>query len=81
MEIKVVKEKELGNYDDGYRDVTAKIAVDPKMHPRRQRQTLFYEVLGALLDPFELNGELIECLADALVDALDQLENNENSET
>jgi hypothetical protein len=74
MEIRINREN-LSHYDTGggYRETSADIYIDETSNPRQQRRTVIYETLGALLDPFETNGEFIESLTDALIDALDQL--------
>lgn len=74
MDIKISKE-DLSQHDTGggYRESLTNIVVDSTDSLRHQRRTIIYETLGAILDPFETNAEYIECLTDAIVDALDQL--------
>jgi hypothetical protein len=72
----IISKADLSQYDTGggTRETTTHIEVDETDSPRQQRRTVIYEVLGALLDPFEAKGEDMECLTDKIMDALDQLE-------
>ena len=75
MEIAVVKENGLGEYDTGggTRDVKVVVSVDKSLSPRRQREVVIYEILGSLLG-FVIPHDLIEEIVTKVIDGLDQIE-------
>ena len=75
MDITVNKE-DLSQHDcgGGYRETDITITIDKTLSPRLQRQAVIHETLGALIDPFEVNLELVAELTEKLGDAIDQLE-------
>lgn len=74
MEITIEKNNGiLGNFDDGCREVEATITLASNLPTRRQRETVIYEALAAMLGYVIPHNQLLD-ITNTLMDALDQVE-------
>lgn len=79
MEINLKTENMTLATGGGTREVISNIVISNKLDKREQRRVAVHEVLGCALE-YIIDHKQLDDLADIVVDALDQLEADGNSE-